>query len=55
MLKEERHLKIVELVNSQTTVSTNEIADKLDISLATARRAEAYFEAISSIMRFFLF
>lgn len=38
MLKEERLLKIVELVNEKKTVTTNEISDLLGISLATARR-----------------
>lgn len=53
MLKEERHLKIVELVNSQTTVSTNEIADKLDISLATARRDINELDESKSIKKVF--
>lgn len=38
MLKDDRLSKIVELVNKNKTLRTDEIADKLNISLATVRR-----------------
>lgn len=38
MLKEERHSKIIELVNKRNTLKTEEIADLLKVSLATVRR-----------------
>lgn len=38
MLKEERHSKIIELVNKQNTLKTEEISDYLNVSLATVRR-----------------
>lgn len=38
MLKDDRLTKIVELINHNKTLKTDEIAEKLDISLATVRR-----------------
>lgn len=53
MLKEERLSKIINLVNEKGSVTTTEVSDTLDISLATARRDFNELDSLNKIVKVF--
>ena len=53
MLKEERHSRILKILKDRNTVKTTEIAEELDISLATARRDLNELDQSKSIKKIF--
>jgi DeoR family fructose operon transcriptional repressor len=53
MLKEERFSKIIELINKKGSLKTNEVAEALDISLATVRRDLNELDSMNKLVKVF--
>lgn len=53
MLKDERFLKIIEIIDEAGTIKTSEIAEKLDISLATVRRDLNELDRLNKLKKIF--